>query len=77
MSKDVLGWLATCLFVSSYFFKAPKVLLSLQFLGALAWLSYGIALSSTPMMVANTAMSVASLVSLIRTLNKTNPPTQK
>jgi len=38
---DTLGWIATALFVGSYFFKPPALLRAMQMSGALLWIVYG------------------------------------
>lgn len=48
-----VGWLATAIFVSSYFFKQPGTLRRVQGVGALAWLAYGVLIHSNPVIVAN------------------------
>ena len=50
---DMLGWTATAVFVGSYFFARPVLLRSAQMLGALLWISYGVLISATPVIVAN------------------------
>src|SRR6266545_313481 len=39
---DSIGWLATAIFVSSYFCKRPATLRRVQAAGALMWLTYGV-----------------------------------
>jgi hypothetical protein len=48
-----VGWLATAIFVSSYFFKRPATLRRVQGIGAIAWLAYGVLIHSNPVIVAN------------------------
>lgn len=48
-----IGWLATAIFVSSYAFKHPATLRRIQGAGAIAWLAYGVAIHSRPVIVAN------------------------
>lgn len=50
---ELVGWLATAIFVSSYFFKQPAMLRRVQGVGALAWLAYGALIHSNPVIVAN------------------------
>jgi hypothetical protein len=49
---ELLGWSATAVFVGSYFVH-PSRMRAAQMLGALLWLSYGVAISSKPVIVAN------------------------
>jgi hypothetical protein len=50
---DMLGWSATAVFVGSYFFARPSVLRSVQMFGALLWVTYGILIGASPVIVAN------------------------
>ena len=50
---DLLGWAATAVFVGSYFFASPSLLRGVQMLGALLWVSYGVAIGAAPVIVAN------------------------
>ena len=51
--SESLGWGATAVFVASYFFGDPSRMRVAQMLGALLWFSYGLAISSWPVIVAN------------------------
>lgn len=48
-----IGWVATAIFVSSYAFKRPATLRRIQGAGAIAWLAYGVAIHSRPVIAAN------------------------
>ena len=50
---DYLGWAATAIFVGSYFFTRPSLLRAAQMLGALLWLTYGVLIKASPVIVAN------------------------
>ncbi len=50
---DYLGWTATAIFVGSYFFTRPSLLRAAQMLGALLWLTYGVLIKASPVIVAN------------------------
>jgi hypothetical protein len=50
---DLLGWAATAVFVGSYFFARPSLLRGAQMIGALLWLTYGVMINATPVIVAN------------------------
>lgn len=57
---DLVGWLATVVFLSSYLVR-PAYLLRVQILGALIWAGYGILLHAPPIVAANlTLVAVAS-----------------
>ncbi len=49
---DLVGWLATAVFLSSYLVP-PAHLLRVQILGALIWVAYGVLLQASPIVVAN------------------------
>ncbi len=48
-----LGWAATTVFVGSYFFGRPSFLRGAQMLGALLWVTYGVLIKASPVIVAN------------------------
>jgi hypothetical protein len=48
-----LGWAATAVFVGSYFFARPSLLRGVQMLGALLWITYGVLINASPVIVAN------------------------
>lgn len=50
---ETVGWMATGVFVVSYFFPRPTQLRAAQMLGALLWLGYGLLIHSSPVIVAN------------------------
>jgi hypothetical protein len=62
-----LGWLATAIFVASYFFVRPRSLRAVQILGGLLWVAYGTLISAPPVIVANALVVGAAMWSLMRT----------
>lgn len=50
---DVLGWIATLVFVGSYFFSKPAALRGCQMLGAVLWIAYGVLIAAKPVIAAN------------------------
>jgi hypothetical protein len=50
---EYLGWLATAVFVGSYFCAAPAMLTRVQMLGALLWAVYGLLIGAIPVVAAN------------------------
>jgi hypothetical protein len=50
---DYLGWIATAVFVSSYFCTAGRTLRRVQVAGASLWVVYGCAIGAWPVIVAN------------------------
>lgn len=53
MTIDMIGWIATAIFVSSYLFKDPLALRRIQALAASLWVAYGVIIHATPVVVAN------------------------
>jgi len=50
---EYLGWLATAVFVGSYFCAAPTMLKRVQMVGALMWVAYGLFIGASPVVAAN------------------------
>ena len=50
---ELLGWTATAIFVGSYFFARPSLLRGVEMFGALLWVTYGLLIHATPVVVAN------------------------
>ena len=50
---EYLGWIATAVFVGSYFCGAPETLKRVQMLGALIWVAYGVLIGASPVVAAN------------------------
>ena len=57
---QVLGWLATGVFVGSYFFKKPAALRGMQMCGAALWMLYGFLIHAAPVVAANLLVFVAA-----------------
>jgi hypothetical protein len=53
MNLEWIGWVATALFASSYFFKHPSALRKVQAGAALLWVAYGALIHAMPVVVAN------------------------
>ena len=66
MSDEYLGWIATAVFVSSYFFKRPALLRAAQMAGAALWIVYGVMISAIPVVVANGLVFAAAAWTLLR-----------
>ena len=64
--NDALGWVATTLFVSSYFFKRPALLRAAQMAGAALWIVYGALIAAIPVVVANGLVFGAAAWTLLR-----------
>jgi len=63
---DALGWVATTLFVGSYFFQRQSWLRMAQMGGALLWMSYGVLIDAMPVIVANALVFSAAAWTLLR-----------
>jgi hypothetical protein len=63
---ELLGWTATCVFVGSYFFTRPSVLRSVQMFGALLWVTYGVLINASPVIVANVLVFSAAAWTTLR-----------
>ena len=50
---EMLGWVATAMFVGSYFCKDPGTLRRVQAGAALLWIAYGLAIQSGPVIASN------------------------
>jgi hypothetical protein len=64
---DYLGWAATAVFVSSYFFDRPEVLRAVQMGGAVVWIIYGVLLGAIPVVAANVLVFAAAAWATFRT----------
>ena len=77
MWLNVLGWTATAVFSSSYFFKEAATLRKIQAAAASLWVLYGVAIHSAPVVGANLIVGIAAIYTSLRLiLNrrvKTNP----
>jgi hypothetical protein len=63
---DWVGWTATALFASSYFFKQPGALRKVQAGAALLWVVYGLMIHALPVIVANMVVATVALGSGMR-----------
>ncbi len=63
---DYLGWAATAIFVGSFFFTRPSLLRAAQMLGALLWLTYGVLIKASPVIVANVLVFSAAAWTMFR-----------
>jgi len=63
---DTLGWVATLVFVGSYFFSKPAALRACQMLGATLWIAYGILIAAKPVIAANLLVFGAAAWTLAR-----------
>jgi hypothetical protein len=66
MGLNLIGWVATAVFGSSYFFRRAAALRMAQALAALLWVAYGIAIGAMPVVAANVIVAGAALYSIAR-----------
>ncbi len=75
MKLDWVGWLATAVFMASYFTKQPTTLRRVQGGAAGLWALYGVLIHSLPVIVANILVaSVAVLSSFRKPSTLASPP---
>jgi hypothetical protein len=63
---NVIGWTATAVFSSSYFFKEAATLRRIQAAAASLWVLYGVAIHSAPVVVANLIVGIAAISTSLR-----------
>jgi hypothetical protein len=71
---DLVGWLATAVFMISYFAKGPIALRRIQGVAALLWASYGILIHAFPVIVANVLVAGAAVATSFRRVSDAAPP---
>lgn len=78
---DLLGWVATAVFVGSYFCTRAAALRRLQVLGALLWVGYGVLLGAPPVIAANLLVMAAAAWTSRRTAQdgeaQRHPPAER
>jgi len=65
-----LGWIATGLFVGSYFFVRPVALRTMQILGATLWVIYGALIGALPVVIANLLVITAAAWTAVRAAHR-------
>ncbi len=63
---ESLGWVATAVFVGSYFFRRPETLRHVQMTGAAMWVAYGLLIGAAPVVAANVLVLGAAAWTLAR-----------
>jgi len=63
---ETLGWIATLVFVGSYFFSKPAALRACQMVGATLWIAYGVLIAAKPVIAANLLVFGAAAWTLAR-----------
>jgi hypothetical protein len=71
---EALGWVATAVFVGSYFFRRIALLRALQMLGSALWIAYGILIAAKPVIAANVLVFAAAGWTLLRSPRAPQPP---
>ena len=69
MKSDWIGWVATVTFTSSYFVRSPFNIRAIQAVAACLWLSYGVVIGATPVIIANILVVSAALFTMWRDRN--------
>jgi hypothetical protein len=63
---ESIGWVATAVFASSYFWKGPETLRRVQAVAALLWVVYGALIHALPVVVANLVVAGMAVISSYR-----------
>lgn len=63
---ELLGWLATAVFVGSYFCSNATALRALQMAGAILWVVYGVLMGALPVIAANLLVLMAAASTSLR-----------
>ncbi|HEV8263420.1 MAG TPA: hypothetical protein VGQ06_00605 [Gemmatimonadales bacterium] len=63
---DWVGWLATAVFVTSYFTKQSTTLRRIQGVAACLWCAYGLLINALPVIVANVLVAGVAFGSSFR-----------
>lgn len=71
---QILGWVATAVFVGSYFFTRPAALRATQMVGATLWIVYGFLIEATPVIAANALVFAAAAWTCFTAARKSQPP---
>jgi len=70
---QLLGWIATAVFVASYFFHRPSFLRGAQMAGASLWITYGCLIGASPVIVANALVFTAAAWTILRESRSSTP----
>ncbi len=71
---DWIGWLATAVFLVSYFTKQPTSLRRVQGVAAILWALYGVLIHALPVIVANLLVAAAATLSSFRKASPSASP---
>jgi hypothetical protein len=73
---QTLGWVATAVFVGSYF-APPAALRILQMIGAVLWVVYGVLIGAMPVIAANLLVFSAATWTLLRAPRAQTPTARR
>ncbi len=68
---ESIGWVATAVFSTSYFFRQPATLRRIQAAAACLWIVYGLCIHALPVVIANVIVAAAALYSMPRRQSST------
>jgi len=71
---DLVGWLATAVFMTSYFAKGPIALRRIQGGAASLWALYGILIHAAPVIAANVLVAGVAVATSFRRVSDAGPP---
>jgi uncharacterized protein with PQ loop repeat len=71
---DWIGWLATAVFMTSYFTKGPIALRRVQGVAAALWVLYGVLIHARPIIVANVLVAGFAVATSFRRVSDARPP---
>ena len=66
MTTAWVGWVATAVFATSYFFRRTSTLTAIQAAAACLWIVYGLKTGAVPVVAANLIVAGAALYSSFR-----------
>jgi uncharacterized protein with PQ loop repeat len=69
---EAIGWVATSLFTVSFFVKTETSLLRAQMLAAALWMTYGLLIEKTPVIVANALVAAGSIYKQVMLVTRAN-----
>jgi len=74
MKPDLVGWLATAVFMVSYFVNGPVQLRRVQGVAAGLWALYGVLIHSLPVIAANILVTGVALWTSVRKVRSSASP---
>lgn len=66
--SDLIGWLATAIFGTSYFVRSPVTMRWVQAGAAVCWIVYGVLLHAAPVITANLIVATLAIYSSWRSV---------